>query len=284
LFEFWGEVTQVEEGLYGRERGDVFLEDIQQNQNTPALESIESMQPLEEMKHSTPSLENSERSTQPLEGTLHSIHTLEDVELSIQPLEKGHSLEGSGKSTNSLDGIKQLTQGIKQSTQPLESRRKSTQLLHPIITTGHSTASMINHQKLSKINAREKIMRKKFGQVPLENPTSPPLPKKEKEKPFYMQYDYEVSDIVFDADGSIKSATIEVLIERLTLQDATDFEYQRRFLLTYKTFMTSNALFEALATRFSLEAPRHLNTEEVLLWHERKQYPIKTRYIFYIFI
>ncbi|ORY03599.1 ras GEF [Basidiobolus meristosporus CBS 931.73] len=97
------------------------------------------------------------------------------------------------------------------------------------------------------------------------------------ERPWYLEYDYAPSDVVFNMEGQVKGGTLVALVERLTLHDLLDSTFIATFLLTYRSFTTTEDLFELLFERFNIQPPAELTNEEHEIWTEKKLVPIRLR-------
>ncbi|KAJ1516483.1 hypothetical protein HMI54_009274 [Coelomomyces lativittatus] len=97
------------------------------------------------------------------------------------------------------------------------------------------------------------------------------------ETPWFLQTDYNPSEIVFNLEGQVKGGTINALVERLTMHSKYDPSFTSAFLLTYRTFMTTKDLFDALVQRFGITAPEGLTNAELETWIEKKMTPIRLR-------
>ncbi|GAO45812.1 ras GEF [Saitoella complicata NRRL Y-17804] len=96
------------------------------------------------------------------------------------------------------------------------------------------------------------------------------------DEPWYLGVEYE-HEISYDMKGMVKGGTFVVLVERLTRHDFLDSAFNNTLLLTYRSFTTAEALFDALVGRFNIMAPHGLMQEELDIWVERKQKPIRLR-------
>ncbi|ODN77887.1 hypothetical protein, variant [Cryptococcus amylolentus CBS 6039] len=93
-------------------------------------------------------------------------------------------------------------------------------------------------------------------------------------------HDYKPSDIVFNPDGVMVGASLEVLVEKLTPHDGlVDSAFSDTFFYTFRMFTTSQKLVVALRNRFTLEPPNmvHLSEKDQMTWHELKRLPIQLR-------
>lgn len=101
--------------------------------------------------------------------------------------------------------------------------------------------------------------------------------RKEDEVPWFLEPDYMGDDIVIAQDGSVKGATLEALLARLTMHNSFDASFNNTFLMTYRSFTTTQTLLDLLAQRFRILPPEGLSEDELALWTEKKQIPIRLR-------
>ena len=94
--------------------------------------------------------------------------------------------------------------------------------------------------------------------------------------PWYLEYELE-SDLTYDTRGNVKAGTLLALVERLTRHDHLDSMYNNTFLLTYKSFCTAEELSSLLMQRFLIQPPAGLTDEQLEIWINRKQQPIRLR-------
>jgi hypothetical protein len=97
------------------------------------------------------------------------------------------------------------------------------------------------------------------------------------ERPVYLLYDYEPEDILFSKDGSIRGGTLSALVERLTLHDFLDMNFINNFLLTYRSFCSSEELLNLLQSRYNMPCPEGLSQDEKTEWEERKLKLVRLR-------
>ncbi|KAK4511254.1 uncharacterized protein ATC70_012469 [Mucor velutinosus] len=93
----------------------------------------------------------------------------------------------------------------------------------------------------------------------------------------YLQYDYSPNEIIFTVEGSVKGGTLRALVERMTLHDYLDMNFNSTFLLTYRSFCTSMELLELLEARYNIQPPADLTPEELEIWVTKKQKLIRLR-------
>ncbi|KAI8993290.1 ras guanine nucleotide exchange factor domain-containing protein [Pilobolus umbonatus] len=99
----------------------------------------------------------------------------------------------------------------------------------------------------------------------------------EKTEFWYLGYDYAENDIEFSADKSIKGGTLRALVERLTLHDFIDMSFIANFLLTYRSFCTTEEFIDLLQERYNLRPPAELTPEELEIWTDKKQKLVRLR-------
>ncbi|CAG8444390.1 17445_t:CDS:10 [Acaulospora morrowiae] len=97
------------------------------------------------------------------------------------------------------------------------------------------------------------------------------------DKPSFLNYDYDPSEIIFNMESHVKGGTLNALVERLTMHDVLDSNFIATFLLTYRSFCTTDEFFDMLVKRFMIQPPEGLIREEIEVWVEKKQTPIRLR-------
>lgn len=115
-------------------------------------------------------------------------------------------------------------------------------------------------------------------------------------KKWYLRSDHAPEDLQTDPEGTVKGGTIQALVERLTTHDAPgqfptlalpvcvpidnpsiDTKYNKTFLMTYKSFTTTNELFDHLAARFWTQPPDNITPAELEEWKRLKQHVVRAR-------
>ena len=114
-------------------------------------------------------------------------------------------------------------------------------------------------------------------------------------KKWYLRPDHAPEDLQTDPEGTVKGGTIQTLVERLTTHDAPgqlfclcvscvltdhffpDTKYNKTFLMTYKSFTTTNELFDHLVARFWTQPPENLGPTELEEWKRLKQHVVRAR-------
>jgi son of sevenless-like protein len=61
---------------------------------------------------------------------------------------------------------------------------------------------------------------------------------------------------------------------------ASDPTFNSTFLMTYRSFATAEEVLSLLIRRYQLQPPPNLTPEQLKDWAERKQKPVKLRYVF----
>ncbi|RDX53355.1 ras GEF [Lentinus brumalis] len=97
------------------------------------------------------------------------------------------------------------------------------------------------------------------------------------QKPWYLRPNYDQSEILIDPDGGVRAGTPSALVERLTAHELGDPTFIKNFLMTFKSFMTVDQLFELLTTRFWISPPPNLKPNELEEWTRLKQQVIRMR-------
>ncbi|KAI0667585.1 ras GEF [Trametes maxima] len=97
------------------------------------------------------------------------------------------------------------------------------------------------------------------------------------QKPWYLRPNYDQSEILIDPDGSVRAGTPSALVERLTAHELAHTAFNKNFLMTFKSFMTVDELFDLLAKRFWVQPPPGLKPQELEEWTRMKQQVIRMR-------
>ncbi|CDH54193.1 cell division control protein [Lichtheimia corymbifera JMRC:FSU:9682] len=93
----------------------------------------------------------------------------------------------------------------------------------------------------------------------------------------FLGHDHPADQVVFTSDGGIKGGTLSALVERLTLHDTLDTSFIANFLLTYRSFCTTEEFVNLLEKRYTLVAPEGLTPQELEIWTKHKQKLIRLR-------
>ncbi|KAJ5952708.1 Guanine-nucleotide dissociation stimulator CDC25 [Penicillium vulpinum] len=123
-----------------------------------------------------------------------------------------------------------------------------------------------------------------FGQAPPTAITREPIrePVREPEEtPWFLKMAHE-GEVFYDNKGDLpilKCGTLAGLVEHLTRHDKLDASFNNTFLLTYRSFTTATELFEMLVQRFNIQPPFGLNQDDMQMWIDRKQKPIRFRVV-----
>ena len=116
-------------------------------------------------------------------------------------------------------------------------------------------------------------------------------------KKWYLRSDHAPDDLQTDPEGTVKGGTIQALVERLTTHDApgqlpvstspvhtlivcsfADTKYNKTFLMTYKSFTTTDELFDILVARFWTQPPENIAPAELDEWKRLKQHVVRARF------
>lgn len=129
-------------------------------------------------------------------------------------------------------------------------------------------------------NAGSSKAAKIFGETPMVRTADTPINTMD-DMPEFLRLDHE-GEIQYDMKTnppSIKGGTLVGLVEQLTRHDKFDSPFKTTFLLTYQSFTSASELFEALIHRWSIQPPPGLTQDELSLWAEKKQGPIRFRIV-----
>lgn len=135
-----------------------------------------------------------------------------------------------------------------------------------------------------KVRRNMNKAQKFFGQAPPAEITREPIrePVREPEEtPWFLKIDHE-GEVFYDTKGDIpvlKCGTLAGLVEHLTRHDKLDASFNNTFLTTYRSFTSAAELFELLVQRFNIQPPFGLNPDEMQMWVDRKQKPIRFRVV-----
>ncbi|RIA80506.1 ras guanine nucleotide exchange factor domain-containing protein [Glomus cerebriforme] len=100
---------------------------------------------------------------------------------------------------------------------------------------------------------------------------------KKEDRPWFLNYDYDPSEMIFNMESYVKGGTLNALVERLTMHDLLDSNFIATFLLTYRSFCTTDEFFDMLVKRFMIQPPEGIANEELEVWQEKKQTPVRLR-------
>lgn len=98
------------------------------------------------------------------------------------------------------------------------------------------------------------------------------------ETPWFLKVDH-ADELIFDGKNHVKGGTLIALVERLTQHDSRDAAFIDAFLLTFRSMMSPQQLFQMLLNRYTIQPPAGLTSDEFNLWTERKQKLIRFRVI-----
>ncbi|KAI9261985.1 ras guanine nucleotide exchange factor domain-containing protein [Sporodiniella umbellata] len=89
--------------------------------------------------------------------------------------------------------------------------------------------------------------------------------------------DHQPDEVELGPDGAIRGGTLPALVERLTVHDTLDTNFIATFLLTYRSFCTTEDVVSLLESRYNLRPPERLTPEQLEMWTERKQKLVRLR-------
>lgn len=121
-----------------------------------------------------------------------------------------------------------------------------------------------------------------FGAIPpgtLGDEDEPPIAPDDRPWFLQMEHEHEVHRDMRTDPPQVKSGTLGGLVEQLTRHDRPDPTFNTTFLLTYRSFISAAELFELLVRRFNTQPPPNLTRDELLIWEEQKQKPVRFRVV-----
>ncbi|CAM0140420.1 unnamed protein product [Umbelopsis sp. WA50703] len=95
--------------------------------------------------------------------------------------------------------------------------------------------------------------------------------------PSFLGYDYDPAEIVVNMEGDVKGGTLSALTERLTSHKYLDTSFNGTFLLTYRSFCTTDELLSLLEARYNLQPPDGITEEQLQFWYEQKLKLVRLR-------
>ncbi|ORX38721.1 hypothetical protein BD324DRAFT_650066 [Kockovaella imperatae] len=137
-----------------------------------------------------------------------------------------------------------------------------------------------------RLNAKSRQTSKKLAKLlgedvstlghPLPPPLAPPI-QQVPETPWYLGNDYEASELMFDDKGGVRAGSLRALVARLTPYGSTDTSFFQAFMLTFRSFTSSQELLDSLLQRYYIEPPAGLTSVELSDWTRQKQTPLRLR-------
>ncbi|KAI8364223.1 ras guanine nucleotide exchange factor domain-containing protein [Blakeslea trispora] len=97
------------------------------------------------------------------------------------------------------------------------------------------------------------------------------------EPDWYLKSDYNSEEIAFNMEGNVKGGTLHSLVQYMTQHDQLDSNFNSTFLLTYRSFCTTEELFEELFNRYQLPPPEGMTSDEYEKWKEKKLKLVRLR-------
>ncbi|CAO3657297.1 unnamed protein product [Mucor hiemalis] len=97
------------------------------------------------------------------------------------------------------------------------------------------------------------------------------------ETPWFLTTDIDPNEMIFNMEGNVKGGSLHGLVQHLTQHDQLDSKFNTTFLLTYRSFCTTETLFNELFARYQLPPPDDISTEEVDIWREKKLKLVRLR-------
>ncbi|CEP07119.1 hypothetical protein, partial, partial [Parasitella parasitica] len=105
----------------------------------------------------------------------------------------------------------------------------------------------------------------------------PIISKGSAETSWFLKTNIDPNEMMFTLDGSVKGGTLHCLVQHLTQHDQLDSAFNSTFLLTYRSFCTTQELFNELFNRYQLAAPEELTPKDLEIWKEKKLKLVRLR-------
>lgn len=91
-------------------------------------------------------------------------------------------------------------------------------------------------------------------------------------------HDHSIEDVIYNADGHLVAASLDVLVEKMIPHDSiVDPAFSAVFFLTFRLFSTPLELVQSLIHRYNVMPPAGLSEEDILRWQQYKGIPIRLR-------
>ncbi|KAH7885313.1 ras guanine nucleotide exchange factor domain-containing protein [Phlebopus sp. FC_14] len=91
-------------------------------------------------------------------------------------------------------------------------------------------------------------------------------------------HDHSVEDVIYNNDGHLVAASLEVLVEKMIPHDSiVDPAFSAVFFLTFRLFASPMDLVQALINRYNVMPPATMSEEDMLMWQQYKGIPIRLR-------
>jgi son of sevenless-like protein len=127
----------------------------------------------------------------------------------------------------------------------------------------------------SPISASSKLS-KFFGEDMSRNVVTPV------DDEWFLSEDIDDQDVLYSMEGNLKGASLPALIVKLTHHGKLDPQLTQAFIMTFHSFTTSREVITQLIARYNVNPPEGLTDDELRIWQERKQRPIRLR-VFNVF-
>lgn len=99
------------------------------------------------------------------------------------------------------------------------------------------------------------------------------------DKSSYMGIDISAEDIVFSPLGKVKGGTLQALVVQLTRHDMFDSKYTHTFMVTYRSFTTTEDFIQLVIARYFTRPPLNLTDCQRHQWNDQKKVLIQLRAI-----
>ncbi|KAG6857139.1 hypothetical protein H0H87_008709 [Tephrocybe sp. NHM501043] len=87
-----------------------------------------------------------------------------------------------------------------------------------------------------------------------------------------------LEDVVYNTEGHLVGATIDVLVEKITPHDnLVDAAFSAVFFLTFRLFSSPEELVNTIIARYNIQPPKGLSEADIQFWQQRKGVPVRLR-------
>lgn len=170
-------------------------------------------------------------------------------------------------------------------TQTLKTAATIDEIVQSIFTLASERGDILGSNSLSSVNSMESMSSGNLSQSRArvigrrESASSfatSTVSSNKEDVPWFLELEYK-HELVYDAKRQLKRSTLNAIIERLTQHNALHPTFNCAVLLTFKSFTSPQVLFQELVRRYGIQPPNGLLSEDLDLWKDKKQLPIKQR-------
>lgn len=170
-------------------------------------------------------------------------------------------------------------------TQTLETAATIDEIVQSVFTLASGRSDILGRNSLSSVNSMESLSSGNFShnrarvigrRESASSFATSAISSNKEDVPWFLKLEYK-HELVYDAKRQLKRGTLNAIIERLTQHNALHPTFNTAVLLTFKSFTSPQVLFQELVRRYGIQPPDGLLQEDLNLWKDKKQLPIKQR-------